>query len=205
MSRLQDVLGRYGWRSPVVVLAIGVSRLGRAVGRLRRFWLFVATSGVKGKGIVFGKAITITPGCHVDIGDKVTLGDRVHLEVGIEPRGVLRLGNYSWLSHDCHVHCLKSISIGEHVLVGEFVSIRDSTHAYADLDRPTKRQGNLIGSIEIQDDVWIGRGCLVQGKPEGVVIGRGSVLAANSVVSASIPPYEVWGGVPARFIKRRGE
>ena len=37
----------------------------------------------------------------------------------------------------------------------------------------------------------------------GVTIGRGSIVAAGSVVTKSIPPYTIWGGVPARFIKNR--
>jgi acetyltransferase-like isoleucine patch superfamily enzyme len=205
VSRLGAVLARYGWRTPVVVAAIASARLRRATGGLTRAWLLLSTQGTKGRRIAFGRGVTVTPGGHVDIGDKVHIGDRVHLEIGIEPRGRLRIGDSSWLSHDGHIQCRKSVEIGRNVLIGEFVSIRDSTHAYSDPDRPTKQQGDLIGTIQIQDDVWIGRGCLVQGRPEGIVIGQGAVVAANSVVSAPIPPMEVWGGVPARFIKRRGE
>lgn len=205
MSRLAEVASRYGWRTPFVVVSIAWTRARRALGRLRRHWLRLCTLGSKGRGIVFGSDLTVSAGGHVDIGDNVTLGDRVHLEIGIRPRGTLAIGDFCWLSHDCHILCLKSVKIGRHVLVGEFVSIRDSTHAYADLERPTKRQGDVIGTIEIKDDVWIGRGCLVQGRPEGIVLGKGAVVAANSVVTSSIPPGEVWGGVPARFIKRRGE
>ena len=37
----------------------------------------------------------------------------------------------------------------------------------------------------------------------GVTIGRGAVVAAGAVVTKDIPPYEVWGGVPAKKIKDR--
>ncbi len=37
----------------------------------------------------------------------------------------------------------------------------------------------------------------------GVTIGDGAIVAAGAVVTEDIPPFEVWGGVPARFIKRR--
>ena len=35
----------------------------------------------------------------------------------------------------------------------------------------------------------------------GVTIGRGTTVAAGAVVSKSMPPYCVCGGVPAKFIK----
>ena len=37
----------------------------------------------------------------------------------------------------------------------------------------------------------------------GIEIGHGSVIAANSHVSKNIPPYEIWGGNPAKKIKKR--
>jgi acetyltransferase-like isoleucine patch superfamily enzyme len=52
-------------------------------------------------------------------------------------------------------------------------------------------------SITIEDDVFIGPGAIIL--PD-VVIGRGSVITAGSVVSASVPPMSVVQGNPARVI-----
>ena len=58
----------------------------------------------------------------------------------------------------------------------------------------------LIGS-----DVWIGRGCFLKcnnsNKP--LVIGDGAVIASDSVVVKSVPPYAIVGGNPAQVIKYR--
>ena len=54
--------------------------------------------------------------------------------------------------------------------------------------------------IKIGNDVWIGSHVLIMG---GVSIGDGAVVAAGSVVTKRIPPYQVWGGVPAKFIRLR--
>lgn len=36
----------------------------------------------------------------------------------------------------------------------------------------------------------------------GVTIGENAVIAAGAVVTKDVPDYEMWGGVPAKFIKR---
>ena len=59
--------------------------------------------------------------------------------------------------------------------------------------------------IEIGNDVWIGRGCILKStNPEKpLVIGDGAVIASDSVVVKSVPPYAIVGGNPARIIKYR--
>ncbi len=54
----------------------------------------------------------------------------------------------------------------------------------------------------IEDNVWIGAHCLIL---PGVRIGQGSVVAAGSVVTKSVPPLVVVGGDPARMIKGRND
>ena len=36
---------------------------------------------------------------------------------------------------------------------------------------------------------------------KGVTIGEGAIISAGAVVNKDVPPYEIWGGVPARKIK----
>ena len=52
---------------------------------------------------------------------------------------------------------------------------------------------------DIGNDVWIGARCLIKG---GVSIGTGAVIGMGSVVTHDIPPYEIWAGNPAHFIKK---
>lgn len=54
----------------------------------------------------------------------------------------------------------------------------------------------------IEDGVEIGAGAVILGN---VTIGRGAVVGANAVVTCSVPPFAVVGGVPARILRKRPE
>ncbi|MBO7272274.1 MAG: acyltransferase [Bacteroidaceae bacterium] len=56
------------------------------------------------------------------------------------------------------------------------------------------------GKIRIEDHVFLGAKTIIS-KP--VTIGKGSIVGAGSVVTKDIPPYQIWAGNPARYIKDR--
>lgn len=55
----------------------------------------------------------------------------------------------------------------------------------------------------IEDDVVIFPGAKVLCGPGVTRIGEGAIVAANAVVTTSVGPWEVWGGVPAKFLTAR--
>jgi len=58
-----------------------------------------------------------------------------------------------------------------------------------------------IGRIIVEDDAVIGAGAKVMFKyGQTLTVGRGAVLGANAVVLSSVPPGEIWAGVPARKV-----
>lgn len=61
--------------------------------------------------------------------------------------------------------------------------------------RPTEQPYTIL-----EDDVWVGHGVTIM---RGVKIGEGSIVGANSVVTKDIPPYSIYAGNPARFIRTR--
>lgn len=56
------------------------------------------------------------------------------------------------------------------------------------------------GEVHIEDDVFIGINVCICSP---VTIGKGAIVGAGSVVTKDIPPYQVWAGNPARYIKDR--
>lgn len=202
ITRSSAIMARYGWRTPIVVACLAWSQSG--LFRQMRCWrLQLTTRGRKGSRIKIGSNICVTPGGWLEIGDGVFLEGDAKLVIGLALTGRVALAAGTWISRGFHLVCCRNIDIGENVLVGEYVSLRDSTHRYENRDLPISAQGDIYGSIRIEDGAWIGRGGFIQGKPEGTVIGKGAIVGANSVVVKSIPAMEIWGGVPARFIKKR--
>lgn len=55
-----------------------------------------------------------------------------------------------------------------------------------------------VGDILLRRDVWLGTGCTVSA---GVEIGSGTIVAAGSVVTKSLPAGVLAGGVPARVLR----
>lgn len=56
------------------------------------------------------------------------------------------------------------------------------------------------GQVHICQYVFIGANAIIC---NAVTIGEGAIIGAGSVVTRDIPPYEIWAGNPARFIKKR--
>lgn len=58
------------------------------------------------------------------------------------------------------------------------------------------RKGDTI----LGNDVWIGFEAMIM---PGIHIGDGAVIAARAHLTKNVGPYEIWGGNPARLIKKR--
>ena len=57
-----------------------------------------------------------------------------------------------------------------------------------------------LGKVHICEDAFIGCNVVIC---NAVTIGKGAVVGAGSIVTKDIPPYQVWAGNPARYIKDR--
>lgn len=65
---------------------------------------------------------------------------------------------------------------------------------------PTRDQLPFKGDTIIGNDVWIGQNVTIM---PGVKVGDGSIVASNSTVTKNIEPYTIYGGNPARLIRKR--
>lgn len=133
----------------------------------------------------------------IAVGDGSTLEERTY----IESRGRVTVGENTLINMDCFLYCHGEIRIGKDCLLAPMVSIFDCDHACDDVAQPIRLQGHTSPCpVIIEDDVWIGTKATIL---KGVTIGKGAVIGANSVVTRSVPPYAIVGGVPAKVLKYR--
>lgn len=138
------------------------------------------------------------------LGNRVTIGKYAIIRPGNLYGGEmgegLKIGDHSNIGPYSYIGCSGYIEIGNQVMISPRVSIYAENHVFDDASRTIKSQGVKRKKVVIEDDCWIAANSIILA---GVTIGKGSVVAAGSVVTSDVPPYSVVGGVPARLIKKR--
>lgn len=147
-------------------------------------------NGLSQKGLVFG--------------DKVTIGNYAIIRptnlYGGKAGVGLKVGNNSSIGPYSYIGCSGYIEIGDNVMMSPRVSIYSENHNFSETDRPMIEQGVTRSFVIIEDDCWIAANAVILA---GVTVGKGSVIAAGSIVTKDVPPYSIVGGNPARMIKSR--
>ena len=100
-----------------------------------------------------------------------------------------------------------SISVGNTIIIGNNVRIAGDCYLAGYPGHPINAklralgkpdEDTQVGDIILDDDVWLATGVKVM---PGVTIGRGTIVAAGSVVTKDLPSFVLAAGVPARVIK----
>lgn len=140
-----------------------------------------------------GLSINIDKKSFVYIGTK--LHCRGNLHIIANKGGSIRIGNNVFTNYNVSVTSLESVVIEDNVTIANNVVIVDHDH-----DLGANGTDSFITKpVIIKESAWIGANAVVL---KGVTIGKKSVVASGAVVNKSIPDNEVWGGVPARCIKK---
>jgi len=157
------------------------------------------------RGVQVDSTARISPGAIFEpSGGKIIIGARSYIDRGVILRA---LGGTIEIGEDCSVNAYSvlqgegELRIGNKTRIASHTVIVPSNHIFFDPDIPFKDQGLEKLGITIEEDVWIGAGARVL---DGVVLGKGCVVAAGAVVTRTVPPGTVVGGVPARTITVRG-
>lgn len=111
----------------------------------------------------------------------------------------IQIGDNSGLGVNCVVP--DGSIIGRNVMMGPNCYIHARNHAFDRTDVPMIEQGySKSKPIIIEDDVWIGRDVSIM---VGRHISKGSIIAANCVLTKDFPEYSIVGGNPGKLIRSR--
>lgn len=138
-----------------------------------------------GEGLHLGARTRIWAPQYVAIGKQVYVGKDVNIEANC------RIGDYCLIANRVAIigrHDHDFSRVGFPMRFAPWVGSQRFPSQYA------------AEEAVINDDVWIGYGAVVL---TGLTIGRGSVVAAGSVVTRDIPPYAIAAGIPAKVVGQR--
>jgi len=100
----------------------------------------------------------------------------------------LKLGKYFDIGTFTYINCNYGVEIGDNVQIGSHCSI------YSNSTIDSKK-----GEVVLQKNCKVGTHSTIM---PNVIIGKNSIVAAYSFVTTNIPNNEVWGGIPAKFLKK---
>lgn len=125
---------------------------------------------------------------------------RTWRKVFVRMGGVVLTGRKYFIASDVQFDSVYPQNIILHDDVHLTSGVRILTHLL-DTKNPDHEDIHWIeGHVEICEHAFIGTGSIITGN---VRIGKGVIVGAGSVVTKDIPDYEIWGGNPAKFIKKR--
>ncbi|WP_150282115.1 acyltransferase, partial [Salipiger aestuarii] len=227
MKKYQDMVvgSRDLW--PLVkyeLIMLFVSSIPGALGLVLRGKLYPLLLGECGRGVVFGRNVTLRHPHKIRLGNRVIIDDNVMLDAKGASNAGIAIANDCFVGRNSILSCKDGdIDVGERANIGFNAEIFScskvrigadnliSAYTYVvgggnyDLNRFDKtinrslREDRARG-IVLSDNIWVGTHSVLM---DGVTIGTGTAVAAGSVVTGPIPPDVIAGGTPARVLRER--
>lgn len=160
--------------------------------------------------IEISKTAKISP--HADIedsvrGSRIVIGDETVIDsfVKFKPAGGsgdVIIGSRTTINSGCVLYTGNGIVIGDDVAIAANCTFAPTNHAFEKKDTIIREQRfkPSKGGIIIEDDVWIGAGCVLL---DGAILRQGCVIGAMSLVRDEVPAYSIYAGNPLKLIGKR--
>jgi acetyltransferase-like isoleucine patch superfamily enzyme len=139
--------------------------------------------------------------------ENISLGSHVRIDAGtiIVATGPVAIGSRVHIAANCYLEGKSGIRIADFVGLSGFVSLYSVSDDYsgASLTNPmTPERFKVIqsGQIVLERHAIVGTKATVL---PGVIIGEGAAVSAHALVVKHVPPWTIYGGTPARYIKQR--
>lgn len=200
-----------------------------ALGLQLRKWFYPRLFKSCGKGVVFGRNLTIRHPRNIILGNDVIIDDQCELDAhGAGPDGMV-IGEQSIINRDVSIkakigpvhigrecdigmrsdlHSQGGLFIGDQVVLGGSAKISGGIFQ---IDRAEGSDGHESAADREQErstsgPIRIEAKCIVGMRStflDGVVVGEGCVIGACTLVNKNLPAYSVVAGVPARVLRQR--
>ncbi len=201
------------------LLALLAGPMPGALGLALRKWLYPTLFKSCGRGVVFGRNLTLRHAKKIALGDGVVLDDNVVLDakgdtntgIGIGAgayigrntivyckNGDIRIGDRANISSNCQLFSGHFLEVGAGTVVAAYVYLLaggnyDTSRSAPPFAEQPGMEGG--GTTVIGENNWIGAGTVVV---SGVRTGAHAVIGAGAVITSDVPPDTLAAGVPAR-------
>lgn len=128
-------------------------------------------------------------------GAKIAKTARVYSSAKIYYPANLEMDEYACIASDVDCYNVAPIRIGKYATVSQGAYLCTASH---DITSPGHEL--ITAPITIGNQAWVGAGAFIG---MGVEIPEGAVVGARAALFKSINPWDVVGGNPAKFIKKR--
>ena len=132
------------------------------------------------------------------LGVKIGAGSTIFMSTDMHEAENISIGEATVINQHCYLDGRGGLKIGNNVNISSHVLLVAGSH---DVQNGEHFAG-YSEPITIEDYVWL---CTRSTILAGVTVGRGAVVAAGAVVTKSVEPYTIVGGVPAVKIGQRNQ
>ncbi|WP_428929780.1 acyltransferase [Marinibacterium sp. SX1] len=195
-----------------------------ALGLALRGKLYPLILGEVGRGVVFGRNMTLRHPHKIRIGDGVIIDDNVMMDAKGETNegiviaencfvgrnsilscknGTIEMGRNANIGFNAEVFSSSRVVIGPDTLISAYCYVvgggnYDPNRTDVPINR-SLREDRATG-ITLEGNIWVGTHSILR---DGADIGAGTVVAAGSVVNTPMPGWSIVGGTPAKVIAQR--
>jgi dTDP-4-amino-4,6-dideoxy-D-glucose acyltransferase len=155
-----------------------------------------------GENVLISEKATFYNVSKITVGSHVRIDDFCVLSAG---EGGINIGSY------IHIAVYTSLIGNGKITLKDFVNLSSRVSIYSSNDDysgeymtnpmvPEKLTNVRYSDVVLDEHVIVGSGTVIL---PGSVLNRGVAIGALSLVNGEIPEFEIYAGVPAKFIKER--
>jgi len=152
-----------------------------------------------GNGVKIGVGVLVLHPHTFEIGDAVFIGNQTFLQGRHDGRCVI--GAHTWIGPQSYFDC-RNMELGEYVGWGPGAKVLGSEHTGEPANVPIIQTDLVIKPVRVGNGADIGVNAVLL---PGVSVGEGAIVGAGAVVTKDVAPYAVVAGVPAKFLRSRGD